>query len=94
LIVWHDGGMARRLYDISQVNNAWAHMWRGMRAYGVAITVIWALSATSVLAVFAVAVTTWWLHVVLGVGAVLELAFSALTLAFLIRTSNAGRFDT
>jgi uncharacterized membrane protein YkgB len=86
--------MVRRLYDISQVNDAWAHMWRGMRAYGVALTVIWAAGATSVLAVFAVAVTTWWLHVVLGVGAVLELTFSVLTLSFLIRASNAGRFDT
>jgi hypothetical protein len=86
--------MARRLYDISQVNNAWAHMWRGMRAYGVAITVVWALSATSVLVVFAVAVTTWWLHLVLGVSAALELVFSALTLVFLVRASNAGRFDT
>ena len=86
--------MARRLYDISQVNDAWAHMWRGMRAYGVALMVIWTLSATSLLAVFAVAVTTWWLHVVLGVSAVLELTASVLTLAFLIRASNAGRFDT
>jgi hypothetical protein len=86
--------MARRLFDIGQVNNAWGHMWRGMRGYGVALTVIWAACATSVLAVFAVAVTTWWLHVVLGVGAVAELAFSALTLSFLIRASNAGRFDT
>jgi hypothetical protein len=86
--------MAQRLFDTRQVNSAWVGMWRGMRAYGVAITVIWALSATSVLAVFAVAVTTWWLHVVLGVGAVVELALSAFTLAFLIRASNAGRFDT
>jgi hypothetical protein len=83
-----------RLYDLSQVNNAWAHMWRGMRAYGVALTVIWAACATSLLAVFAVAVSTWWLHLVLGLGAVLELTFSVLTLGFLVRSSNAGRFDT
>lgn len=86
--------MSRRVYDISQVNDAWAHMWRGMRAYGVAITFIWTACSTSVLAVFAVAVTSWWLHVVLGLGVVLELACSALTLSFLIRASNAGRFDT
>jgi len=68
-------------------------MWSGMRAYGVAITVIWALSATSVLAVFAVAVSGVWLRAAFGAGAVLELALSALTLSFLIRASNAGRFD-
>jgi hypothetical protein len=55
---------------------------------------IWTACSTSLLAVFAVAVTSWWLHVVLGLGAVLELALCALTLSFLIRSSNAGRFDT
>jgi hypothetical protein len=65
----------------------------GMRAYGVAITVIWALSATSVLAVLAVVMSGAWLHVAFGGCALLELALSALTLSFLIRGSNAGRFD-
>jgi hypothetical protein len=34
-----------------------------------------------------------WLHVAFGGCALLELALSALTLSFLIRGSNAGRFD-
>jgi hypothetical protein len=84
----------RRNVDVSEVNSAWLGMWRGMRAYGVAITVIWTMSATSVLVVFAVAASALWLRVLLGAGAVLELCLSAVTLAFLIRASNAGRFDT
>jgi hypothetical protein len=86
--------MTRRGFDISEVNSAWLGMWRGMRAYGVAIPVIWTMSSTSVLTVFAVAASGLWLKVALGAGAVLELCLSALTLAFLIRASNAGRFDT
>jgi thiosulfate reductase cytochrome b subunit len=85
---------SRRMFDLRNVNSAWAHMWRGMRAYGVAITVIWTMSTTSVLAVFAVAVNGAWLKAALGSGAVLELVCCWLTLAFLIRASNAGRFDT
>jgi hypothetical protein len=84
----------RRMFDISGVDSAWGGMWRGMRAYGVAITVIWTMSATSVLVVFAVAASALWLQLLLGATAVLELCLSAATLAFLIRTSNAGRFDT
>lgn len=86
--------MLARMFDISQVRPMYAATWRGMRAYGVALTVIWTACSTSLLVVFAVAVGLWWLHVLLGVGAVLELALCVLTLRFLIRASNAGRFDT
>jgi hypothetical protein len=65
----------------------------GMRAYGVAITVIWAMCACTVLAVLAAAVDGTWLHVGLAAGAVLELALSAVTLRFLNRASVRGRFD-
>jgi uncharacterized membrane protein len=82
------------MFDLSGVNAAWGGMWRGMRAYGVAITVIWTMSATSVLVVFAVAASALWLQIVLGATAVLELCLSVVTLLFLIRASNAGRFDT
>jgi hypothetical protein len=83
-----------RVVDIRQVNSAWAHMYRGLRAYGVAITVIWTMCTFSVLSALAVAADRWWLHVVFVVGAVLELICAALTLRFLIRASTAGRFDT
>jgi hypothetical protein len=73
--------------------SVWWQMISGMRAYGVAITVIWAMSATWVLAVFAVAASRPWLHAVFGGAAVAELALSALTLSFLRRASEAGRFD-
>jgi hypothetical protein len=86
--------MTKRVFDISEVNSAWLGMWRGMRAYGVAITVIWTMSAVSVLAVLTAAASDLWLKAAFGAGAVLELCLSALTLAFLIRASNAGRFDT
>jgi hypothetical protein len=82
------------MFDVSGVNDAWLGMWKGMRAYGVALTVIWTMCAVSVLAVFAVAVSGVWLHLALALGAVLELALSALTLRFLVRASNQGRFDT
>jgi hypothetical protein len=73
--------------------SVWWQMISGMRAYGVAITVIWAMSATTLLVILAIAVPGIWLHAAFGGGAVLELAFSALTLAFLRRASEAGRFD-
>ena len=65
----------------------------GMRAYGVAITVIWAMCACTVLVILAIAVQGTWLHVGFAAGAVLELALSALTLRFLSRASIRGRFD-
>jgi membrane protein YdbS with pleckstrin-like domain len=86
--------VTQRIIDIRNVNDAWLHMWRGMRAYGVAITVIWTMAAFAVLAAFAVAADRWWLHVAFAVGALLEIAVSALTLRYLVRASNAGRFDT
>ncbi|HVW79986.1 MAG TPA: hypothetical protein VHB69_03480 [Mycobacteriales bacterium] len=86
--------MSNRMFDISEVNNAWLGMWRGLRPYGVALTVIWTMCAVSVLSVFAVAADGWWLRLVLALGAVLELGLSALTLRFLIRASTQGRFDT
>ncbi|MDQ1684476.1 MAG: hypothetical protein QOC82_1213 [Frankiaceae bacterium] len=65
----------------------------GMRAYGVAVTVVWAMCSCTVLAVLAVTVTGLWLHLGLAAGAVLELALSVLTLRFLSRASVRGRFD-
>jgi hypothetical protein len=74
-------------------SSVWWQMVGGMRAYGVAITSIWALSATSVLVVLAIAASTAWLQVALGGAAVVELALSILTVAFLRRASVSGRFD-
>jgi hypothetical protein len=82
------------MFDISGVNDAWLGMWRGLRAYGVALTVIWTMCAVSVLAVCAVAASGVWLHLVFALGAVVELALSALTLRYLVRASNQSRFDT
>jgi hypothetical protein len=65
----------------------------GMRAYGVAITVIWTLSATTVLVVLALAVSGVWLHVAFGGAAVLELLCAALTFWVLLRVNRAGHFD-
>jgi hypothetical protein len=65
----------------------------GMRAYGVAITVVWAMCACTVLAVLAVIASSTWLHVGFGVGALVELTLSVLTLRFLSRASVRGRFD-
>ncbi|MDQ1704736.1 MAG: hypothetical protein QOF18_1102 [Frankiaceae bacterium] len=65
----------------------------GMRAYGVAITVVWAMCACTVLLVLAVSVGGLWLHVGFGAGAALELVLSVLTLRFLSRASVRGRFD-
>lgn len=84
----------QRIFDISQVNDAWLGMWRGMRAYGVALTAIWTMCAMSVLTVLALAGEAWWLHLTFAGGALLELVLSVLTLRFLIRASNEGRFDT
>jgi len=71
----------------------WWQMISGMRAYGVAVTVIWAMCACTVLLVLAVSVGGTWLHVGFAAGAVAELALSALTLRFLSRASVRGRFD-
>src|SRR3954470_6999577 len=65
----------------------WWQMVSGMRAYGVAVTVIWAMCACTVLVVLAVTVSGTWLHLGFAAGAVLELALSALTLRFLSRGS-------
>jgi hypothetical protein len=65
----------------------------GMRAYGVAMTVIWAMCACAVLAVLALAVPGLWAHLGFAAAAVAELALSALTLRFLSRASVRGRFD-
>lgn len=71
----------------------WWQMISGMRAYGVAITVVWAMCACTVLLVLAVAAGTTVLRVSFALGAVVELALSALTLRFLSRASVRGRFD-
>jgi uncharacterized protein (DUF983 family) len=65
----------------------------GMRAYGVAITVVWAMCASTVLLVLAVVAGGTWMHVGFALAAVLELALSVLTLRFLRRASVHGRFD-
>ena len=64
-----------------------------MRAYGVSITVIWAMCACTVLMVLAFAVPGTWFHVGFAVGAVMELLLSAATLRLLSRASVRGRFD-
>jgi hypothetical protein len=65
----------------------------GMRAYGVAITVVWAMCACTILVVLAVAASGMWLRVGFGGGALVEMALSAGTLRFLSRASVRGRFD-
>jgi len=64
-----------------------------MRAYGVSITVIWAMCACTVLVVLAFAVPGVWFHIGFGCGALLELLLSAATVRFLSRASIRGRFD-
>jgi hypothetical protein len=64
-----------------------------MRAYGVAITVVWTMCACSVLLVLAVAVSGPWLRLGFATGALVELVLSGLTLRFLSRASVRGRFD-
>ena len=71
----------------------WWQMISGMRAYGVAITVVWAMCACSVLLVLAVTAGSVWLHLGFGAGAGAELVLSVLTLRFLSRASVRGRFD-
>ena len=73
--------------------SVWWQMWSGMRAYGVSITVVWAMCACTVLVVLAFAVPGTWAGVGFGGGAVVELLLSAATLRFLSRTSISGRFD-
>jgi hypothetical protein len=65
----------------------------GMRAYAVAVTLVWAMCACTVLVVLAVVVSGAWLHLGLAVGAALELAFSALVLRLLSKASVGGRLD-
>lgn len=76
-----------------RAKSVWRQMWSGMRAYGVSITVVWAMCACTVLAVLAIAVPGTWLHVGFAGGAVLELLLSTATLRFLSRASIRGRFD-
>lgn len=71
----------------------WWQMIRGMRAYGVAITVVWGMSASTVLLVLAVSMTGAWFHVGCAAGALFELVLSAATLRFLRKASVRGRFD-
>ena len=71
----------------------WWQMISGMRAYGVAIAVVWAMCACTVLVVLAVAAGSTLLHLTFALGAVIELVLSVLTLRFLSRASVRGRFD-
>lgn len=73
--------------------SVWWQMWSGMRAYGVSITVVWAMCACTVLVVLAIAVPGTWSHLGFAGGALLELLVSAMTLRFLSRASIRGRFD-
>jgi hypothetical protein len=73
--------------------SVWWQMISGMRAYGVAITVVWAMCACTVLLILAFAAGNVWGHVGFGAGAVIELLLSGLTLRFLARASVRGRFD-
>jgi hypothetical protein len=77
-----------------RARSVWWQMISGMRAYGVAITVVWAMCACTVLLVLAVSVGGLWSHVGFASGALVELALSGLTLRFLARASVRGRFDT
>ena len=77
----------------SRSQSVWWQMWSGMRAYGVSITVIWAMCACTVLLVLAFAVPGTWFHLGFAVGAVMELLLSAATLRLLSRASVRGRFD-
>jgi fructose-1,6-bisphosphatase/sedoheptulose 1,7-bisphosphatase-like protein len=77
----------------SRRRSVWWQMISGMRAYGVAITVIWTMCACTLLAVLAVAVPGTWSHLGFGAGAGGELTLSALTLRFLNKASVRGRFD-
>ena len=74
-------------------DSVWWQMWRGMRAYGVSITVIWPMCACTVLVVMAVAVPGTWAHIGFAGGALFELLLSAVTLKYLSRASVRGRFD-
>lgn len=74
-------------------DSVWWQMISGMRAYGVAITVIWTLSVTTVLVVLAIVVPGVWLRLGFSAGALGELALSIVTLRFLTRASVRGRFD-
>lgn len=71
----------------------WWQMVSGMRAYGVAITVVWAMCACTVLLVLALSTDQTAYRVAFAAGAVLELALSAATLRFLSRASVRGRLD-
>lgn len=71
----------------------WWQMISGMRAYGAAITVVWAMCACTVLLVLAVSVGGTWMHVGFAAGAVGELALSALTFRMVTRATVRGRFD-
>lgn len=71
----------------------WFQMVSGMRAYSVAITVVWTMCAATVLVVLAISVRGTWFHFGFAAGAVIEVALSALTLRFLSRASVRGRFD-
>jgi hypothetical protein len=73
--------------------SVWWQMISGMRAYGVAITVVWAMCACTVLLILAVSVSGAWLRAGFGAGALVELVLAVLTLRFLSRASVRGRFD-
>src|SRR3954453_23493291 len=92
-LAWRRFSDRHWLMRTSRSRSVWWQMWSGMRAYGVSITVVWAMCACSVLAVLAVAVPGTWAHIGFAGGAVLELLLSAASRRFLSRASVRGRFD-
>jgi hypothetical protein len=72
----------------------WWQMVYGMRAYGAAVTLVWGVSAFTLLAVLALALSgPAWVQATLGGAAVGELVFSLATFAALRRANQRGRFD-
>jgi uncharacterized membrane protein len=74
-------------------SSVWWQMISGMRAYGVAVAVIWGMTACTILLFLAVVVNGVWSHLGFGTGALVEFFLSVLTLRFLSRASVRGRFD-
>ena len=85
--------MLKRVSTRAPRPSVWWQMISGMRAYGVAITVVWTMCACTVLLILAVAFPGAWLRTLFAGGAVAELLLCVVTLRFLTKASLAGRFD-
>lgn len=73
--------------------SVWWQMLSGMRAYGIAITVLWTLAASTILVILAATVSETWQAAALGGGAFIELIAAGLTLRLLSRASLSGRLN-